>query len=956
MNKGLKIAGIILLSLLLLLLLIPIVFQGKIKDIALKEVNKQLNAEVYLTDFSLSLFKNFPHASVTVGDFGVAGVNEFAGDTLLDVKKLVVVVNIKSLFSDNYEINRIELSNGRVYAKVLEDGRANWDIMKPDSTEEEEQEVAGSSSFNLSLNRFIVNNLDVTYLDMQTKSYAYIKDLNLSLAGQIAQGGEGDISLGSLANIDGLILSIGQVTYSDTESQMATFLKNIDIDLNASVSEKLSRIKTTMGVEEFNFYMNKIPFLSKANLKANMDVDMDMETDTYTFRDNSLQLNAIQANLDGFVRIVDSTTYDMDLKLNTPSIDFKQILSLIPAIYMKDFESLTTAGSVSLDVAAKGRMQGEDLPSFNAQLKIADAMFKYPELPSAVTGINIIAQIHNPGGNMDLTVVNIPKFTLNMADNPFEAKLVLKTPVSDPDFDFNAKGTIDFTKIKDIVPLDDMALQGILKANLSAKGLYSYVEKEEYDKFRVEGNLNLSGFVFTSTDLPYDVKVNQANLNFATAYIDLTSMDLLLGKNDISAKGKLENFLPYIMKDETIKGNLAINSTYLNLNDFMSGEVEEGQEAEETPLSVIQIPKNIDFVLNVNMDKIIFDNIELDNSKGNLTVRDQVMDIRNLSSNTMGGKLELKGKYIVQDTLRPEVALTFDVKEMVISEVFTKVETAKSFVPALADAGGNFSMNLDLSAVLDQQMSPDLQSVFATGKFRSKEVVLKNIELFDLLADKLNYKELKDPAVKDISLVFKIEKGRLLTDPFFTKIGKAEMEVQGSSGLDQTLDYKSTFTIPNEKIPSIPLKFDVLIGGTFSSPSIKVSAKSTIDAVASAVKEEIRKKVDDAAEKALEKAIENKKKAMEEVRKQAESIRSTAAITGDKLIEEAQKQADNMVAGAKNKIEKAAKEKAGEALVKEARKQAGKLNSEADKQANDLILQTEQQMDKMIRDAETKVK
>jgi hypothetical protein len=959
MKKGLKIVGIVLLSLLLLLLVIPIIFQGKIKDIAIKEVNKQLNAQVYLSDFSLSLFKNFPHASLTAGDFGIEGVNEFAGDTLLDVGKLVVVVNIKSLFGDNYEINRIELNDGKVFAKVLEDGRANWDIMKSEdeTVKEEDPDVEKSSSFNLSLSKFQVENLDITYLDKQTQSYASVKGLNLSLAGQIGDGE--NVGLGSLANIDKLKLAVEQITYADKESQMATSLKNIDMDFEGSVSETLSKVKTNIGVEEFNFYMDKIPYLSKASLKANIDMDVDLADNTYTFRDNSLQLNAIQANLDGFVQIIDSTTMDMDIRLNTPSLDFKQILSLIPVIYAKDFESLTTAGNVSLNAIAKGRIEGEKMPSFDVNLKVADAMFKYPELPSAVTGINITAQITNPGGDLDLTVVDVPTFTLNMANNPFEARLNLKTPISDPDFDFKAKGTIDFTKIKEIVPLDDMELQGVLKADLSAKGLYSYVEKEEYGKFNVEGNLNLAGFIFVSADLPYDVKVNEANLNFATAYVDLTTLDILLGNNDISAKGKLENFLPYLMKDEVIKGNLVINSKSLNLNDFMSGdeETEENEQiTEDAPLTVIQIPANVDFVLNATIDKLLFDNIELANSNGTLTVGNQILDIQNLSSNTMGGKLKLKGKYVVQDTLHPEVALTFDIQEMVISEVFTQIETAKSFAPMLTDAGGNFSMNLDIAAVLDYQMNPDLQSVSGSGNFKSKEVVIKNVKIFDLLADKLNYSALKDPSIKDVSIGFKIENGRLLTEPFATKIGKADMEVGGSSGLDQTLDYKAAFTIPNEKAPSIPLKFDVLIKGTFTSPSLQVSAKSTVDAVTKVVKDELKKKIDDVAEKALEEARENQKKLMAEVQKQAEAIRATAASAGNKLIEDAQKQADNMVAGAKNKIEKVAKEKAGEVLVKEAKKQAEKLNAEADKQASELISKTRQQTDKMIQEAEAKVK
>ncbi len=950
MKKVLKITGIVLLALLLLLLILPFAFQGKIKELALNEANKQLNAEIYLGDLSLSFFRNFPHASVTITDFGVAGVNEFEGDTLANVEKLTAVVNIKSLFGDSYEINRIEVDKARIFAKILENGKANWDIMKPDTTAVEEVDTTTASPFHLSLERFAINESDIAYFDDQSKMYATVCDLNLALQGDIA------LDLAALANIEDLNLAIGEVMYEDKQSAMAAALSQLNIDFKGSVSEALSKLKTAIDIEALSFSMDKIPYLTKASIKAAVDMDADLEANKYTFRENQFTLNAIQANFDGFVQLIDTTAIDMDITLNTPAIDFKQILSLIPAVYAKDFESIKTDGKVTLSAMTKGRMEGENLPAFDVKLSIADAMFQYPDLPSAVTGINIDAQAANPGGVADLTVVNVPKFQFNMAGNPFEANLLLKTPVSDPDFAFGAKGVIDFTKIQQVVPMEGMDLKGMLKADLEAKGRLSFVEKEEYEKLMVAGNLNLSGFIFNSADLPYEVKVALANLNFSNKFVDLTTLQVLIGKNDIEAKGKLENFLPYIMKNQTIKGQLSLSSNYFNLNDFMLNEEVPEQPVEETSLTVIQIPANIDFALDVNFLKLIYDNIELDNSKGALNVKDQILDIKNLSSHALGGSLGMKGSYNAQDTLRPEVDMAFDVKEMVISEVFSKVETAKAFAPVLADAGGNFSMNLSFNSALQTDMMPIFETINGKGKFTSKEVIIKNVKAFDLLADKLNYSAFKDPQLKDIAIAFVIENGRINTDPFSTQISNSKMTVSGSSGLDQTLDYKATVALPNDKMPNIPLSFDVLIGGTFTSPNISVSVKNTVNAVTDMVKDEVKKVIDNAAQKALETAKAAQQKMMAEAQKQAEAIRSNAASMGAKLVEEAEKQSKSMVSGAKNPIEKAAKQKAGDVLVKEAKSKASKLNAEADTQANNLISSTQRESDKIVKEAEEKIK
>ena len=70
----------------------------------------------------------------------------------------------------------------------------------------------------------------------------------------------------------------------------------------------------------------------------------------------------------------------MDLKLNTNDIGFKEILSLIPAIYATEFSSLKTDGTATLTATAKGILQGDTVPAFNIDMQVKNAMFRYPAL------------------------------------------------------------------------------------------------------------------------------------------------------------------------------------------------------------------------------------------------------------------------------------------------------------------------------------------------------------------------------------------------------------------------------------------------------------------------------------------------------------------------------------------------------------------------------------------------
>ncbi|MBO5989316.1 MAG: AsmA family protein [Paludibacteraceae bacterium] len=960
MKKLFKIAGIVLAVFVALLLLLPYAIQGKLKDVAISEANKMLDAEIYMGDLSLSFFRDFPHASVGIENFGVAGVDTFANDTLLDVKRMYVVLNIASLFSDSYEINKVELIDATAKAKVLENGKANWDILGSlsDTTETVEEDTSAASPFGLSLESVKVENLNVKFIDKQSKMFAAVSDFDLYLEGDMAQGGTVDMN--SLANVDVLNLAIGKVAFADKASALATSVDNVKLDFSGSVSDAAAKLKTALDIDALSLYMDKIPYLSKAKIDADVDIDADLSNNKFVFSQNSVALNEIKAQFDGFVHLVDSATIDMDLALKTPDIDFKQILSLIPAVYAKDFASLKTAGDVKLSAVAKGRMQGENLPAFDVNLEIIDAMLKYPDLPSDIKGVDIKARATNPGGVADLTVIDVPSLKFNMAGNPFEARVGLKTPVSDPDFDFGAKGKIDLGKLKDVVPLDSMSMNGVLVADLDAKGKLSYVENEQFDKFAVAGNLNLADMLLEMQGMPYDVKVAKANLDFATAFVNLTDLDVKLGKNDIQANGKLENFIPYLFKDETIKGKLAVSSNYFNLNDFITEDTSASEviveDEDTTSMTVIEIPANIDFEMDVKFNELVYDKIVMNNASGELEVKDQVVNIKNLSTDAFGGKLALSGAYSTKNVNSPKVDLKFNMKNMSISKVFSGIETLKAFVPALSDADGDFSMGLDFSSLLGSDMMPDLASVSGLGDFESNEVKLKGVKALDNLADKLNIKELKNPAIKDLIVGFKIKDGRMETEPFDAKVGSSKLVVSGSSGLDQTLDYVTTVEMPNETAPKLPLKFDVKIGGTFTDPKISVSAKSTTDAVKDVVKDKVNEVVYKVALKNLENAKATQKKMMAEAEANAEKMRKAAAESGQKLVDEAQKQSDKMVAGAKNKLDKIAKQKAGDALVKEAKKKADKLNKDAEANANKLISSTKEKTDKMVKEAESKVK
>lgn len=887
MKKFAKITGIVLACLLGVLIVVPIAFQGKIKEIVISEGNKLLNAEFGFDDLSISLFREFPKASVGLEGFWLKGVGDFAADTLVRAGDAEVAVNVMSIFGNSgFDITKILLKDTYVKAIVLEDGRPNWDVMKPSDEEEEEDTTA--SSFRILLKKVTVDNLNIIYDDREGGMYADIADFNATCSGDMAAD-------------------------------------NTLLDLQASIAA-------------LTFRMDGVPLLSKVRMEADLNVDADLANSKFTLKENSLSINAIRAAIDGWVAMPEGAPMDMDIRLNTSDINFKEILSLIPAIYAKDFADLKAEGNVSLQAFAKGKLEGDSIvPQFEAALKVNDGNFRYPALPAGIDDIQVLAKVSNPGGDIDLTEVDVEQFSLQMLDNPFSITAQVKTPISDPDFAVAAKGTLDLGEVKNVYPLEDMALNGVLKANMSLGGRLSYLDNEQYERFAANGDISLRNMQLQMEGIP-EVKIEKSTLSFTPRYLNLSETQVLIGENDLTADCRFENYMAFALKGKTLKGQLNLKSRHMNLNDFMGSDEEEVAEEQPTEQEntapeaeeeggVIVVPENIDFNMNVDMAEIIFNEINLRDLKGQLKVKDGTADMSNLSANTMGGSVVINGAYSTAQTPNePKLDAAFALNELSFAQTFKELALIQKMAPIFENLGGNFSGKIAVDTKLDSVMSPQLSTLTANGSLNTRNLNLSGVDIIDKIADATKREELKNITVKDLNVDFTIKDGRIATKPFDIKMGTTTLSLNGTTGLDQTIDYAGKLKLPEGAAKGIST-IDLKIGGKFSSPKITIDTQSMAKQAASA-----------ATDKALEAVGQKLGIDISNAEKQKEELVKTAQQAALKLVTEAEKQKAALVEKAgSNTIKKLAAEKAGDALVAEAKKQGDKLIAEAEKKGDELI-------------------
>ena len=209
----------------------------------------------------------------------------------------------------------------------------------------------------------------------------------------------------------------------------------------------------------------------------------------------------------------------------------------------------------------------------------------------------------------------------------------------------------------------------------------------------------------------------------------------------------------------------------------------------------------------------------------------------------------------------------------------------QKMAPLFEGLSGSFSGSVKVDTPLDEQMNPILQALNGEGSLSTKSLSLSNVAFIDQVADILKKPELKNLSARDLKIDFTIKDGRVNTKPFDIKMGDYTMNLSGSTGLDQTIDYRGKITIPESAGLAAKLgTVDMTIGGTFTSPKVGIDleslAKQAVSQVTDKVKEQAEQKLEEVKQEAQQKVDEVKQQAqqkVDEVKQQAKEKAEEAA-------------------------------------------------------------------------------
>ncbi len=478
--------------------ILPLIFKDDIKAALDKEITKNINADVIFDagNFDLTLFRNFPNITIEIKELGVFNHAPFEGTPLFVVDEIAIELNLKDvLFGDQLKLKGISLIRPQIDIRVLKDGTANYDITYPSADTVQAEEEPAKFSFG----------------------------------------------------IDHWEVVDGQLSYDDQSMPFSMLLKGLNHSGSGDFNETAFDLKTHTVADSITVSYDGVEYLTHKKATIDAVIGISEDYSLYTFKENSAKLNDFAMSFDGWFKMNDND-FGMDINFRSPENTFKSLLSLVPGMYTKDFGKIETQGDLSFAGFVKGTLSDTQMPAFNVELLVKDAMFKYPDLPTAISNINMDLLVDNKTGVIENTLVDMKKLHLDFGTNPVDARLLIEN-LKTYKMDGNIKATLNLAELNKMFPMDGLEMKGTYSVNATANGVYDSLKKIipaiNASMSLANGYVKSSEFPLPLQDLRFAATVKNTSGKMAETFIAVKDFGMLLDGEKLTAELLLENLDDY---------------------------------------------------------------------------------------------------------------------------------------------------------------------------------------------------------------------------------------------------------------------------------------------------------------------------------------------------------------------------------------------------------------------------
>ena len=863
MKKLLFGIAITLLLLLVALVSLPYFFKDEIIAQVKTAANESLTATLKFKDVDISIFRHFPQLSVGLEDLEITnGPGPFEGVKLVQCPRLDVTIDLWSaVFGTEVIVKGLffEQPDIRVYA--LSNGDANYDITKPDPSA---TESAATESSPVKLEAYGISNGKILYddrgLDMKAELggldhtgsgefTADLYDLVMKTAVQQLSVNYGGIQYLRNARADwtstlGADMKNMKFTFKENDLkvndlrllldgwvQMPENTEDIRMDLSfgtpANTFKSLLSIIPGAYTKDFGDVQanGTVQFAGFAKGTYNETIypafKLDFKVGNADFKYPSLPLGVSNINVDASINSPTSKMNDMTVNIpkfslrvgsnplegyfnlktpeSNPTVDTKingtlNLGELSKAFPMEGVQEL--AGIIRANMTIKASMSQIDQQQYD-QVNMAGDF--------GMTGISYRAEgmpavkINQLSTSLTPQRVYIQNFDAKLGKSDLRATGNIDNLLAYFSTNKTMRGNLQFSSAY----FDANEWMEEPEPAATASKVPSDVPPAAADKMFDRWDFLVDGKISKLKYDVYDLSEVAMKGHFMPNKMSVDNFAMKIGGiSDLSGSGQILNAWNYLFDNQTVAGVVNLQSSYFDLNQFMTDETPAaGANTAAAPVEdVIPVPENMDMTINANFAKIKYTTYDLNNLDGKIIVKDDVAKLQDCTAGILGGQVALNGEYNTQNLAKPSFNMDMAMQNMGFKESYQNFVTIKTLAPIAQLIDGKFNTTLSMSGLLGKDMTPDFATLSAAGFLETVSAIFNNFKPMSAIADKLNIEYLKKMELSNTKNWFEVKNGSVTVKPFNAQVRDIAMQIGGSHSLSNEMAYSITTKTPRKSL------------------------------------------------------------------------------------------------------------------------------------------------------------
>lgn len=665
-----------------------------------------------------------------------------------------------------------------------------------------------------------------TVLRMIPKSY--VKDTKVSAKGEVTVSGRvrgvyGDKKLPAVS------LKIGIKEASAQYKGLPYGIDEVTADFDAYV-DLMRHQPSYLNLKIFHFKRAHTEVLADAK------VDDLLDDPLITFHTKStVDLDALAKTfpLQESVTITGKLDADMGMKCRLSALKKQDIgrMKLGGKLELKDFELKDTAKD--FDFLGNATFRFRDNETLQAQIDVRKLVLRSRFLSSDIERLVANVSSTNPQDTNRIVSLQcdmeVSKLRASMGDSIklYSARAKAQAALGPQGVDVT-KPAIDFSLRADSL---FFSAAGTRMA-MNVAGIKMKADKLNDSLWMPKGIVGFNRLRFRTPEFGLPIRMSKTAVTVDGPKITLKNASVRIGRSNMTATGDMMGVYRAMTKGEKLTAHLSLTSDLIDCNQlinslsFPEDTTEVLTDSVPSEMKLFVIPRNIDFELQTDLKKVIFEKMLFENVHGAVDIKNQAIHLEDLSMRALDADMKAVMVYKAGSPRGGYAGFDFKIRNINIAKLVDFVPALDTIVPMLRSFKGRVMFDVAADARLDSAMNIRIPTLRSAIHIKGDSLVLMDGETFAEISKMLMFKNKKENVFDSISVNVTVHDGNVTVYPFLVEIDRYKAAVGGEQGLDMNFNYHISIL----KSP-LPFKAGVNISGNLDKMKFRIGKAKYKDAV-----------------------------------------------------------------------------------------------------------------------------